>query len=480
MGWALRRFGLAAVLTAGCSAAVGAEQSWNVAPAYQTAAAGSNDFAVVDDRGISHTLYSGSYAIIILEGSYRPEGRYVPVTAGAAMSERLLVPVLEERGFRVLLWKDLEAAALRQVLYDVFSTLGYEDEARLFFYYFGHGQVIGMADDPAGQRTYLVPVDAPNPVTDLKGFQRTAFPITQIVEYAKQATVKHAFFALESCYAGVVIASLAGPKPPYPKGYLLNPDILKPVRQFLTAGNDIQEVPANNSFTALVAGALADPDADANHDGYVTGSEAILYVMSRLPQNIYRSTPEHGRYPLISTGDLVFGPVNPREPQYRDTFVPPLNPQEAGLPAMSRAQLLEALDRRLAALKEFDDRQRQQYNEQAKTEWIQDLATSFGTSFNRPGDPGVMARMFDRVQIHLLMTEKRNSEFADRHRPALLALRDELLRRGARLEIAANTQSAEDKKLSAGAVVLASGEVGDVESLTAVAAYLTALAKVLP
>ena len=127
--------------------------------------------------------------------------------------------------------------------------------------------------------------------------------------------MKHAFFAFEACYAGNVITSLhslSGDEPPPPnlKGYVLNPDTQRPVRQFLTAGNSIQEIPADNSFTAVLAGALSSPDADTNHDGFITGKKVMSFVQQRLPlwAAKYPRRPETGSSP-IDGGDMVFGPI---------------------------------------------------------------------------------------------------------------------------------------------------------------------------
>ena len=160
-----------------------------------------------------------------------------------------------------------------------------------------------------------MPVDTPDPVGQENEFYRMAVPMSDIVHRAEEATLKHAFFAFEACYAGNVITSLhslSGDEPPRPnlKGYVLNPDTQKPVRQFLTAGNSIQEIPADNSFTAVLAEALSSPDADTNHDGFITGKKVMSFVQQKLPlwATKYPRRPETGSSP-IDGGDMVFGPI---------------------------------------------------------------------------------------------------------------------------------------------------------------------------
>lgn len=286
--------------------------SWGVAPAYETptAPAATTAFSIKDQTGQPREIYAESYAILIMQGAYR-SGGWNAVSDAALPKEKLLREALERRGFHVLVWRDLTSKQLWDTLRDVFGVYGYKQNARLLFYYYGHGQVMGTIDDPSGPRTFLVPVDAPNPFSDEEAFYRSAVPINFIVQSAKDSTVKHALFAFEACQAGSVIKSLVGPMPPNPKGYLLTKEILRPVRQFLTAGAAGKDIPAQGVFTAMFVGGLSDPEADTNHDGYVTGSELMNYVSQRVPQNTREQQPEWGRYPIADGGDIVLGLADP-------------------------------------------------------------------------------------------------------------------------------------------------------------------------
>jgi hypothetical protein len=290
-------------------------QNWKIKPAYETnySAGASRPFSIVDDTGVEHVLYDDSNAILIIEGAYSSGGVWPPVTKPARENERLLRDNLENRGFRVHIWDDLGSADLKTVLDDVFSTLGYKQNSRLFFYYYGHGDLIQDDSDSVGSRTFLVPIDAPDPAKHEEDFYRRAIPITQLLEYAREITVKHAFFALEACRAGSIILSLGGLEPPNPKGYLLSKKLQQPVRYFLTAGSADEDVAANNIFTPLFIGALSL--GDSNHDGYVTGSEVINYVTQTIPQYTQSQTPEHGSIPISGGGDIVFGRADPESPQ---------------------------------------------------------------------------------------------------------------------------------------------------------------------
>ena len=321
-----------------------AEPRWTYPPVYVTPADKVPKFTVTDAQGGIRTLYSNSYAILILQGNYSAQSGFEPVSSVATQAGSLLRERLERRGFRVFIWKDLGSARLKDVLRDIFDDLGYDSNSRLFFYYFGHGHTVSDPADPTHDRTFLVPIDVPNPSVDETGFERAAFPITQMMQYAEQSTLKHTFFAFEACKAGAVLKkppTLGGPAPPNPQGYILSAGILASVHQFLTAGNELQEVPADNSFTALVARALSDPEADANKDGYITGRELMTYVTTRLPQwKFYPLNPESGERPLGSTGDFIFGPVDPAQ---KNTAVAG---SEAGVGEIEQNTRLEEAKRR--------------------------------------------------------------------------------------------------------------------------------------
>jgi hypothetical protein len=85
----------------------------------------------------------------------------------------------------------------------------------------------------------------------------------------------------------------------------------KPVRQFLTAGDADQRVPAKSIFTPLFIRAL-EGAADYTKDGYVTGSELGLYLKQNLSQYTKNQTPQFGtiRDPDLDQGDIVFRDLN--------------------------------------------------------------------------------------------------------------------------------------------------------------------------
>lgn len=294
-----------------CSLRMRAEsKSWTIKPYYETPARSSvpTSLVLVDDNGLQHAFYNESYAVLIMEGEYSTGG-WQSVSKSAHKNEESLRKSLEGRGFRVIIWRDLNGDQIQPTLNEIFRSLGVHPMSRLFFYYYGHGYSMRTDSEPSGTKSYLVPVGAPNPVADEEGFRQVALSVSQIVEYARQITVKHAFFALEACDAGAYAEYLGGIPVSNPKGYLLTPQSQLPVRQILSAGTANQDVLADSHFTPLLVEALEK--GDLNGDGYVTGAEVMAYVAQKLPQLEQNQNPVLGTMPRTGGGDFVFGPASP-------------------------------------------------------------------------------------------------------------------------------------------------------------------------
>jgi hypothetical protein len=297
--------------------------TWTVTPSYETVGDKSSALIITDDTGRPRKMYDASYATLIVEEHYS-NGWTSPIDAGER-SLNLLKQSLEDRGFHVFIWKDLKGAQLQIILNEIESNIGYQDDARLFFYYFGHGTSVGTPDDLDGPRTFLVPTDAPDQNIDLQAFYRRAVPISRLSSMASEMTLKHAFFALEACRAGGIISTLGAPPPPNPAGYLFGQTIKKHVRQFLTAGNEKEDVPSG-AFTGLLLRAFEE--GGRNDEGYIYTSDVISFVAHEAPRYSPKDFPLDPLYASIPSsggGDMIIGPspaltakpmVKPSQPSY--------------------------------------------------------------------------------------------------------------------------------------------------------------------
>ena len=309
---------------------------WTIKPVYESKSPTETVFAIPDDKGVKQILYSESYAVLIVEGNYL-NGRWDKVSAPGNRNEILLRSRLESRGFHVMVWKDLTGDQLRTTMEEVRVKLGYKLNSRLFFYFYGHGYTISLQPDPNQKRTFLIPVDAPDPLDEAQ-FYQTAYPIRDLVNFAENITVKHAFFALEACQAGEIVALITlgdPPQLPHPDGYVLSDGVKRNVRQFLTAGSANEYVLAQSPFTPLLAAALEQGD------GYVTGSEVISFVKRRVPQATTGQEPDSGVIPINNAGDFIFGRAAASSAPPRP-IVPALPPKQSSLKESTQIDKLPA------------------------------------------------------------------------------------------------------------------------------------------
>src|SRR5205085_11681819 len=113
---------------------------------------------------------------------------------------------------------------------------------------------------------------------------------------------KHALFLFDSCFSGSLFAlSRAVPDN---IGYKTS----RPVRQFITSGSADETVPDRSIFREQFIAAI-EGEADANHDGYVTGSELGDFLQDRVVN--YTRNAQHPQYgkirnPNLDKGDFVF------------------------------------------------------------------------------------------------------------------------------------------------------------------------------
>jgi hypothetical protein len=180
--------------------------------------------------------------------------------------------------------------------------------SRFLFYFCGHGftQKTGAGIELG----YILPSDAPLPDKDPGGFSATAMSMNEIETFARIISPSHALFIFDSCFSGSLFTTMRG----VPEG--ISARTYEPVRLFITAGTDKQQVPDESIFRAAFVKALdvktddaKDEGADRNKDGYVTGSELGEFLLDNVAKYSNGSqTPRYGkiRDPELNQGDFVF------------------------------------------------------------------------------------------------------------------------------------------------------------------------------
>lgn len=261
-------------------------------------------FSLAQTRGIavekvdpSNQLYTKSYALFIGAENYQYSGWS---TLNQIWNELTLVEdKLESMGFDKIV-KVIDPTEEELLLaFDKFmDEYGNEEDARIVIFYSGHG--FSFEGEDVG---YIVPVDAPSPLQNRKLFLQKAIPMEHIVAKAKTMLAKHALFLFDSCFSGTIFQT----RSVLNTGDMIANYLSKPVRQFITAGNAGQEVPAKSIFVPALLEAL-DGSGDLNADGFITGSEVGLYIADRVTSLSRTQSPQFGkiRDPRLDRGEFIF------------------------------------------------------------------------------------------------------------------------------------------------------------------------------
>ena len=264
--------------------------------ALELTAAETRGINIITTGGETVGTYGASYALLIGASAYT-HGWPSLNSVGPEIDK--VRQLLEKKGFGVTSVVNPNGDELKEAFERFLDEYGYEPSNRLLVFFGGHGYT---RDN--GNKGYLVPVDAPNPTVDERGFLRRAYAMTDLIAIARRMEANHALFLFDSCFSGTIFKTRALPDRPDVISQLTS----KPVRQFITAGDAGEEVPARSVFTPAFIDSLEYGLGDLNSDGFVTGTELGLYLQSKVPQHA-NQTPQFGKindYDL-SRGDFVFG-----------------------------------------------------------------------------------------------------------------------------------------------------------------------------
>lgn len=243
-------------------------------------------------------LYSSSQALVIGASAYQNGWGSLP---GVLDDVPAVAATLKRQGFEVTVVLNPTRDQLDAALRNFISTRAQQPEGRVLVYFAGHGHTLTSA---AGVKLgYIVPVDAPDPRRDPGGFKARALGMDSIEALAKQVDAKHALFVFDSCFSGTIFRTRAG----VPDD--ISEATAKPVRQFITAGDEHQLVPDQSVFRRQFVAALDEGLADRNQDGFITGSELGLFLTETVTNYTHRTqTPVSGKIvnPNLDRGDFVF------------------------------------------------------------------------------------------------------------------------------------------------------------------------------
>lgn len=248
-------------------------------------------------NGTTSFLYQQSHALLIGVSAYN---NGFPALPGVIDDISAVKAALEENGFDVTVKMNPDNKELEDAFRKFIGKYGQSPDNRLLFYFAGHGHTVKM---PYGEEiAYICPTDAPNPLKDSSDFEQMAMPMAHIVTFAMQIKSKHALFLFDACFSGSIFAmSRAIPE-------VISYKTREPVRQFITSGSAEETVPDNSIFRAQFIRAIQG-EADANKDGFVTGTELGEFLQTTVVN--YSNNSQHPQYskirdPNLDKGDFVF------------------------------------------------------------------------------------------------------------------------------------------------------------------------------
>ncbi|MCK5517452.1 MAG: caspase family protein, partial [Desulfobulbaceae bacterium] len=259
--------------------------------------AGIRNVPITDKQGTEQILYDESHALLIGASSYYAGW---PVLPNVKNDIDKVEQALLQHGFIVTRVIDPDGKQLPAVIDKFVQDHGMAEANRLLIYFAGHGHTVKKKYGEV--MGYLVPVDAPNPQVDMKGFLSKSMPIQAIELVAKRIDSKHALFLFDSCFSGSIFSlSRAIPKSISHKTSL-------PVRQFITSGGAEEQVPDLSIFMRQFVAAL-NGEGDSDGDGYLTGSELGIFLTDSVIN--YSKDMQHPQYGKIRNrhldkGDFVF------------------------------------------------------------------------------------------------------------------------------------------------------------------------------
>jgi len=267
-----------------------------------------------DPEGRDFEFYSASYALLIGQSNYAHWDKLDSVPSEI----QRLCDALEADGFVVQVALDARSDALERTVDTFVRTYGYDQNARMLIYFAGHGAHRSFAAGLNHNQkiSYALPVDAPK--VDANDFLLKATRLGRFADWASALEVKHALFIFDSCFSGGIFeeTGFRGDDPARTRqasNFVYSDSANRRVRGAITSGNADERVPQQSTFLDLMVEALTGDErtenpADANNDGYLTGTELATFLQGWVPIYSKTQTPDFGRLrePDLDRGEFLF------------------------------------------------------------------------------------------------------------------------------------------------------------------------------
>ena len=244
-------------------------------------------------------FYKESRALIIAASDY-PGGAtsvWPPLPSISGEAEKLR-EALVEQGFKVEVFNNPTVNTLYPKLKKFLNSFS-EHKSRGLVYYLGHGW-----SDLKTLQGYIVPIDAPDPITQREEFDEAATSMSEINALVKDTPILHTLFVFDSCFSGAYFFARNEESEP---SRLSIEDAMKPTREFITAGNETQKVPAVSDFTpAFIAGIRGA--AARNRSSHILGASELGWWLKQEVSKLGKETPRFGAILdfNLNQGDFLF------------------------------------------------------------------------------------------------------------------------------------------------------------------------------
>lgn len=234
--------------------------------------------------------FSTSHALVIGIDDYAAGW---PKLGKAIADAEAVAAALRDSGFQdVQVLRDVDSAAMKAAIEDFVYDKGSDPDARLLFWFAGHGHTIGGEG-------YLVPRDAPMPdasPANESAFQRRAVPLSLFGHYMTEVKARHVISIFDSCFSGSVFNQNKSS---------VQASVVKATsqlaRQFIASGSAGEVALDNGAFRDAFIAALKGQSRRAlSDDGYLTGSRLGQFLADSI------SAATKGKQnPIYSTSNVV-------------------------------------------------------------------------------------------------------------------------------------------------------------------------------
>jgi hypothetical protein len=169
---------------------------------------------------------------------------------------------------------------LETSLREFLKIRGNDSNARMFIYYAGHGYTETDLVR-SSYRGYITGIDTPSTGGTENGYAAArvkAISMEEVRGMVSDVNARQVLFVFDSCFSGTIFAARS---PSNPVGRLSDSDVADltklPVREFITAGDIKEKIPAHSPVPQLLLNAI-NGAADPYGVGVVTGQQIAQYL----------------------------------------------------------------------------------------------------------------------------------------------------------------------------------------------------------